>query len=137
MADFALGAFHHVGVAVRNIEAAAAAYARAFGAVIESPIYHDENQRVRIQFMKMNDLRIELLEPAGEGSPVEAVLKRGLAVYHVCHEVADIDATLVQLKASGALIVSPAKPAVAFGGRRVAFVMCQGMMVELLERGAS
>ncbi len=133
MTSSGLGRFHHVGVAVRNIERAARQFAEVFGAVGESEVFEDKNQNVRIHFMRLGDLRIELLAPLMEGSPVDSVLRRGLAVYHVCHEVADLDARLASLTAAGAMIASPAKPAVAFGGRRVAFVLCQGMMVELLE----
>lgn len=128
-----LGPFHHVGVAVKDIRSAAEHFASAFGAQIESEIVHDPLQKVRLQFMRLAGLRIELLEPAADPSPLDTVLKRGLAIYHVCHEVGDLDAELARMSASGAAVISPPKPAVAFDGRRVAFVMCDGFMLELLE----
>ena len=60
-------------------------------------------------------------------------MRRGVAIYHTCHEVRDLDGELARLREAGCVVVSPPKPAVAFDLRRVAFVMCQGLMVELLE----
>lgn len=129
--------FHHVGIAVRNIDRSAEAFAQAFGATLEEETFHDEHQRVRIRFLRIGDLRVELLEPAGEGSPLENILKRGIGIYHSCHEVEDLDATLEQLKRDGVKVISPPKPAVAFGNRRVAFTMCEGSIIELLEAEVS
>lgn len=133
MLEHALGPFHHVGVAVKDLKAAVAQFQAAFGAVPESEVIHDEIQQVRLQFIKIGGLRIELLEPAADSSPLDALIKRGIAIYQTCHEVDDLDATLDHLKACGAKVLSPPKPAIAFGHRRVAFVICQGLVVELLE----
>ncbi len=129
-----LGAFQHVGVAVKDLATAARKFASVFGAVPDSEVIYDPEQQVRLQFMNLGGLRIELLEPAGEPSPLDGILKRGIAIYHVCHEIENLDAELARLSQSGVAIVSPPKPAVAFGGRRVAFVMCEGLMIELVER---
>ncbi len=137
MNELGLGAFHHVGVAVKDIRAATARFSESYGAVADSEIFHDENQRVYVQLMKMGDLRIELLAPAAERSPVDQILDKGIAVYHVCHEVDDMEGTLQRLTKAGARTISPPKPAVAFDNRRVAFVMCEGFIVELLESAAS
>ena len=125
--------FRHVGVAVRDIDAAAEQFAALFGAVPDSEVVYDPRQQVRLRLIKMGNLRIELIEPAAETSPLDSIIKRGIAIYHVCHEVSDLDAELSRLQASGVKVVSPPKPAAAFGDRRVAFVMCQGLMIELLE----
>lgn len=125
--------FHHVGVAVPQIEPAAERFAKVFGAVTDSPVYHDPNQGVYIQFLKLGDARIELLAPAGQISPVDAMLRRGVSIYHVCYETADFDARLAEWVKAGAAMVSPPKPAVAFENRRVAFVMCLGLIVELVD----
>ena len=130
-----LGRCHHVGVAVKDISAAVAQLQAAFGAKIESEIIHDQNHRVRLQFIRLGDLRVELLEPAGTPSPLDGLLKRGIAFYQICHEVADLDGELARLQRVGVVVVSPPKPAEAFDGRRVAFVMCQGLIIELLEAG--
>ncbi len=128
-----LGRFRHVGVAVRDVDAAAERFAALLGAVPDAEAVHDAEQGVRLRLIRLGDLQIELLEPAAEPSPLDSVIKHGLGIYHVCYEVDDLDAELSRLQASGVRTVSPPKPAAAFGGCRVAFVVCQGLMIELLE----
>ena len=131
--DSGLGRFQHIGVAVKDIDRAAAALAALFSARSESETVHDRNQAVRVKFMRLGDLRVELLEPAESPSPLDSILERGIGLYHVCYEVDDLDGELSRLRAGGVKVVSPPKPAVALGDRRVAFVMYQGLMIELLE----
>ena len=133
MSEPRLGRFDHVGIAVANLEHAVETYVRSLGAVAETETFSDENQQVRLRFLNLGGMRIELLQPDSERSPLNNILKRGIGIYHVCHEVDDLDAELERLKAEGVKVISPPKPAVAFGNRRVAFTMCQGLMVELLE----
>ena len=133
MSEPRLGRFDHVGIAVANLEHAVETYVRSLGAVAETETFSDENQQVRLRFLNLGGMRIELLQPDSERSPLNNILKRGIGIYHVCHEVDDLDAELERLKAEGVKVISPPKPAVAFGNRRVAFTMCQGLMLELLE----
>jgi methylmalonyl-CoA/ethylmalonyl-CoA epimerase len=69
------------------------------------------------------------------GPAVEGILKKGLALYHVCYEVDDLEAALAGLQAQGYRLVREPLPAPLFGGRRVAFVHGLLGLVELLERG--
>ncbi len=133
MSEPRLGRFDHVGIAVANLEHAVETYVHSLGAVAETETFSDENQQVRLRFLNLGGMRIELLQPDSERSPLNNILKRGIGIYHVCHEVDDLDAELERLKAEGVKVISLPKPAVAFGNRRVAFTMCQGLMVELLE----
>ncbi len=129
-----LGTFHHVGVAVDDVAAAAAEYETRLGAVADAETFHDEAQGVRVRFLSLGGLRMELLEPAASPSPLDAVIRRGIALYHTCYEVDDLDPALQRLRDSGVKVISEPKPAVAFQGRRVAFVICRGLMIELLEK---
>ncbi len=126
-------AFHHVGVAVRDLAVAADALRRLFPNAEASPVVQDPNQGVNIQFLRLGDLRVELLEPAAQPSPVDSILKRSIGLYHVCYEIDDLDECLTQWIIAGATLASPAKPAKAFDNRRVAFIINQGLMIELLE----
>lgn len=137
MSEPRLGRLDHVGIAVANLELAVETYVRSLGAVAEDETFSDDNQEVRLRFLNLGGMRIELLQPDSERSPLHTILKRGIGIYHVCHEVDDLDAELERLKAEGVKVISPPKPAVAFGNRRVAFTMCQGLMVELLEAAGS
>ncbi|MFZ0793673.1 MAG: VOC family protein, partial [Candidatus Korobacteraceae bacterium] len=74
-------------------------------------------------------------EPASDGSPVLRFLRdRGGGLHHVCYEVADLEEKLIEFRSRGALIVKRPKPAVAFGGRRIAWVITsEKLLIELLE----
>lgn len=133
MSEPRLGRLDHVGIAVANLELAVETYVRSLGAVADAETFADDNQHVRLRFLNLGGMRIELLQPDSEHSPLHNILKRGIGVYHVCYEVDDLDAGLARLQAEGVKVISPPKPAVAFDNRRVAFTMCQGFMVELLE----
>lgn len=120
-------------MAVADLEKAAQFYQSAYGATAEPGEFEDPLQQVRIRFMLVGGLRIELLQPLTADASLNGLLRRGIALYHTCHEVSNIEAALDHLRSLGVMIVSPPKPAVAFCGRRVAFTMHQGMMIELLE----
>jgi methylmalonyl-CoA/ethylmalonyl-CoA epimerase len=52
----------------------------------------------------------------------------------VCYEVADLEEQLVEFRSRSALIVKRPKPAVAFGGRRIAWLITsEKLLIELLE----
>ncbi|HWL93489.1 MAG TPA: VOC family protein [Phycisphaerae bacterium] len=132
-----IGAFDHVGVAVTNLDQAVEFYIRVFGAEAEPQEFVDPLQEVSIRFVRLAGMRIELLQPTGAGSHLQGILKRGIGLYHVCHQVRELDRELERLRVDGVRIISEPKPAVAFNGRRVAFTMYQGFMLELLEADAA
>ncbi len=77
---------------------------------------------------------MELVEPASEKSPVRAFLEKGGGLHHLCYEVQDCEESLRHLRNCGAMIVSRAKPAVAFEGRRIAWALtAEKLLIELLE----
>jgi methylmalonyl-CoA/ethylmalonyl-CoA epimerase len=103
-------------------------------------IFEDPLQKVKVAFMstRPGDAMIELVEPAGEGSPVLRFLnERGGGLHHLCYEVADLEKSLAESRERGLMIVSRPKPAVAFEGRRIAWVLTkEKMLVEFLETSA-
>jgi methylmalonyl-CoA/ethylmalonyl-CoA epimerase len=77
----------------------------------------------------------ELVEPAGDASPVNGFLKKGGGLHHVCYEIDDLEAGLELAQEVGLAIVAAPAPAVAFGGRRIAWVCSKSrLLMELLER---
>ena len=106
----------------------------------DGQIFHDPIQRVKVTFLCMpgTDVQMELVEPAGEQSPVQAFLEKGGGLHHLCYEVKNCDEAMLALRQRGALIVRRPKPAVAFDGRRIAWVLtAEKLLVELLETPAS
>jgi methylmalonyl-CoA/ethylmalonyl-CoA epimerase len=133
--------FHHVGYAVADIDRYLKDFLLPlFAPARVSPVYEDPIQRVRVLFAEVSPgTLIELVEPLDEGSPVTRVLgdARG-GLYHLCYEVEDLDATLARFRKHRCLPLAPAAPAVAFGGRRIVFLMTpQRDLIELVEAGGS
>jgi LAO/AO transport system kinase len=125
----------HIGIATTSLAASAGwltdALSLPAGEVEEVP-----SQRVRVQFVGAGQVRLELIEPAAEDSPLAKFLQsRGPGLHHVAVRVADLDARLTELLAKGVrLIDRVARPGAH--GTRVAFVhpaAAGGVLLELVE----
>jgi len=131
---------HHLGCVVRSISTVADAFATSISASWDGRIIHDPLQRVRVAFLKPVDPRnpvYELVEPAGDDSPVGRFLKKaGGGLHHVCYEIDKLESGLEEAERAGFAVVSTPTPAAAFGGRRIAWICCKNrLLLELLERG--
>ncbi len=129
--------FHHIGYAVADI----ADYRRDFFDPLFAPEHvtdpiEDPIQRVRVCFATMRGgTVIELVEPVGADSPIARFIgsARG-GLYHLCYEVADLDAAIRAFRARRCLPLTRPAPAAAFQGRRIVFLMTpQQDLIELLE----
>ncbi len=126
---------HHVGIAVRDLDAAKARWAAlGYRAVAEGTV---PEQGVRVAMLEGDaGARLELLAPTGPETPVGRFLaKRGEGLHHLAFAVPDVAAALAGLKAAGARLIDEA-PRPGFGGHRVAFVHPRafaGVLVELVE----
>lgn len=84
--------------------------------------------------MPGTDVQMELVEPVGEQSPVRSFLEGGGGLHHVCYEVQNCEEALAAMRQRGSIIVKRPKPAVAFQGRRIAWVLTtEKLLIELLE----
>jgi methylmalonyl-CoA/ethylmalonyl-CoA epimerase len=132
------GVLHHLGFVVKSISAVADEFAVSISARWDGEITHDPIQRVRVAFFSPVDSRnpvFELVEPASEISPVGKFLEKGGGLHHVCYEIDDLESGLREAHSAGLIIVATPAPAVAFGGRRIAWVCSKiRLLVELLER---
>jgi len=113
-------------------------FAHSIGAPWDGEVIHDPLQQASVTFVRCggpDTPAIELVEPAGENSPLRKFVMKGGGLHHVCYEVDSLDAQLEQSRAAGCLVVKNPLPAVAFGGRRIAWVYTrQKLLVEYLER---
>lgn len=121
---------HHIGIACDDIEAAAGFILRAFNVSSDTGTLFDPEQNASVRLF--NAGRPDAIELV-TGPMVASLLAHRTSYYHVCYTTPDIAATLIEAKRAGALLVSPPKPAVLFGGRRVAFVYTPLGLVEFLE----
>jgi len=127
------GAFHHVGLACKSIDAEMAVLA-AVGYAPEGPVYEDPIQKVAVRFLGGAGPRIELVEPRGPDSPVQGLLKRGTRYYHLAYEVPDLEAGIADLEKSGFRALAEPVPAVAFQMRRIVFLVSASFnLIELIE----
>jgi methylmalonyl-CoA/ethylmalonyl-CoA epimerase len=94
-------AINHVGIAVRSIEDQRAFYEGTLGAQFEG-VQEVANQKVRVAFFKINDVRLELLEPTDPSSPVAKFLEtRGEGLHHLAFTVDNIQDRINDLQKSG------------------------------------
>jgi len=125
--------FHHDGVATRNLDKELRQY-ELLGFRSEGPVFVDPLQHIRGLFLTLGPMRVELLEPLDETSPIHSHLKRGIKIYHHGFTCRDVARTTERLVAGRARVVSPPKPAVAFQNRPVAFLLlASGLLIELIE----
>ncbi len=130
--------FDHVGLFVRSLEEGRATLAamlpiRHWDAPVDDPLI-----RVRIQFgHDASGLRYELVAPLAPGNPVDGALASGANLLnHVAYLVDDLDAELRRLRRGRCIPTGAPRPAVAFGGRRVVFLLTPlGVILELIEAG--
>ena len=128
----------HVGVAVPSLGPATEALADLFGYRVVSGPFDDPIQKVSVNFLTQSDqdvAEIELIAPLSDDSPIASMLRKsGGGAYHLCFETTDIEQALVHAKNNGCVIVSPAVPAVAFNGRRIAWIYTRSrQLFELVE----
>ncbi|MGB9329451.1 MAG: VOC family protein [Steroidobacteraceae bacterium] len=128
---------HHVGFVVVDLEASAPGMARALLTEWSREIFTDPLQRVKVTFLRGGHQSplLELVEPLGDDSPVRRFLgENGGGLHHLCYEVPSIPEHLARIRAGGGLIVSRPKPAVAFGGRLIAWALTrEKLLLEFLQ----
>jgi methylmalonyl-CoA/ethylmalonyl-CoA epimerase len=130
----------HVAIIVRNIEQALAFYRDILG-ITPREIKEVPTEQVRIAFLPMGGpggSEIELIEPTNPDSSLARFLeKRGEGLHHICLEVDDIDAALVDMQAKGAPVLDK-QPRLAAEGRAIFLHPrgTNGVLLELVERDA-
>jgi methylmalonyl-CoA epimerase len=127
----------HVGIAVKNLDAALAFYRDALGLEVEPP-EEVASQRVRAHFVPVGDAGLELLEATAPDSPIAAFVdKRGPGLHHITLRVEDIHAAIAQLKSRGTRLIDEG-PRPGAEGSLVAFIhpsAAHGVLVELKQAG--
>lgn len=129
--------FHHIGVAVNDIEATASVYEQ--GGYHRSACIFDPVQNVNVCWLTRDGYpSVELLAPVDETSPVCKTLeKNGVTPYHTCWIVPNIEEVAQQLRKQRYVMVSKPAEAVAFCGSRVAFFFSKAVgLIELVEEPA-
>jgi methylmalonyl-CoA/ethylmalonyl-CoA epimerase len=130
----------HVGIACRDLAAAVAFYESTFGLTVVS-METNEEQGVKEAMLMVADAPagmsyVQLLEPLAPDTPVGRFIgKRGEGVHHVGYGVADIDAALAAIGASGVRLID-SRPRHGSMGASIAFLHpadVGGVLTELVE----
>jgi methylmalonyl-CoA/ethylmalonyl-CoA epimerase len=127
----------HIGLAVPSLADARRIYETAFGATFEGEEVVADS-RVRITFLRLGfgpaAVRLELLEPTDEASPVAKYLaKRGAGLHHVAYEVEDIREALAAARVAGLQLIDE-HPRPGAHGAEIAFLHPRstgGLLTEL------
>lgn len=126
--------FHHIGIAVYDIDKTAGQYIDA--GFEKTPTIYDPVQNVNICFLnKEGHPQIELLAPVDDNSPVTQTLqKSGVTPYHFCYTVEDIDEAVASLRKKRFLPVIRPVEALALENHRICFLYNKDMgLIELIE----
>ncbi len=125
----------HIGIAVKDLNAAEDLYARLLG----SASYKREgveSEGVITSFFKAGPNKIELLESTRPDGPIaKAIEKRGEGIHHIAFEVADIRAEMARLKEEGFTLLNE-EPKPGADNKLVCFVhpkSAGGVLVELCQ----
>ncbi|OEF95544.1 methylmalonyl-CoA epimerase [Vulcanibacillus modesticaldus] len=127
----------HIGIAVEKLDTAINFFKNTLGLEM---LGLDEvaNEGVKIAFFKIGDIKIELLEPIDEESPIYKYLqKKGEGIHHLAFEVEDI---LYQFQLMGELGIPLLQdtPKIGANGKKVGFIHPKAshkVLIEFCERG--
>jgi methylmalonyl-CoA/ethylmalonyl-CoA epimerase len=123
--------FHHLGYGTNSIDESSKYFGK-LGYVPEGDVFEDSKLGIKGLFMVgAESHRIELVENLTEKSVIDSWLKNGSPFYHVAFEVSK--EKFENSDEIGKTIIPPTN-AVAFGGRRIKFILSKNKtLIELIE----
>lgn len=125
----------HLGIAVKDIDAANALYAKLLGV---TPYKQEEveSEAVITSFFKVGESKIELLASTREDGPIgKFIAKKGEGIHHIAFDVNDIEKELDRLEKEGFQIINKT-PKSGADNKLVAFIhpkSTNGVLIELCQ----
>jgi methylmalonyl-CoA/ethylmalonyl-CoA epimerase len=125
----------HVGIAVKDLDAALAGYRSRYGIEV---MYREvvADQGVEEAMLALGGSFVQLITPLTPDSPVARFLdKRGEGLHHIAFAVLDLEVAIAHLEAEGAQLIDT-RPRRGGRGSRIAFVHpadLSGTLIELVE----
>jgi methylmalonyl-CoA/ethylmalonyl-CoA epimerase len=106
-----LNRLNHVAIAVPDLTAAAAFYRDVLGAEVSEPTDLVDHGVTSV-FVQLSNVKLELLTPLGENSPIAGYLAKNPAggLHHLCFDVKDVENSAVVLETSGVRVLNQPKP---------------------------
>ncbi len=125
----------HVAIAVPKIEPVLEQYSELFGAEITSPKIVPE-QGIRMAYIHFQNIKLELIEPLNEQSPIAKFLERNPkgAMHHFCGVTSDAEESSKLIKANKIRVLS--EPTEGHHGQKMFFMHpsdTSGILIEVVE----
>lgn len=125
----------HVGIAVRDLEAAKATYQSLLNTVVYK-IETVESEQVITAFLQSGPNKIELLQATHPDSAIAKFIdKKGEGIHHIAFTVTDITVEMARLKAEGFILLNN-EPKRGADNKLVCFVhpkTANGVLIELCQ----
>ena len=128
---------NHIAIAVPDVKEAALKWQQALD-MKKSEIIILEEHGVKVVFLEFSNLKIELLEPLDNKSPISKFLEKNPkgGMHHICFEVEKITETINSLKNKNINILGDGNPKIGAHDKPVVFIHpndLSGTLVELEE----
>jgi methylmalonyl-CoA/ethylmalonyl-CoA epimerase len=133
----------HIGFAVPNLKNTVAFYEKVLGCYTDG-IRNMPEDGIAIAFVKLQNLRLELIQPIGKTSPLTDLLEEYTinqyiqdhpqgGIHHICYRVNDLNDILDRIDASGGRILGNGKPRLGADGNPIIFLDPKGSDGALIE----
>lgn len=129
-----LGKLNHIAIVVPDLDAASALYRDIFGADVSAPEDLPEHG-VTTVFVSLDNTKLELLHPFGEGSPIARFLENNPAggIHHYCIEVDDVQAAIDTANQHDLRVLGNGRAKIGAHGKPVIFLHPKDMLGCLVE----
>ena len=126
---------NHLAFVVADMDKSLGFWRDDIGLAASGEVKAVADEAVKVAFLDLGDVRLELIQPMTDDSGVARYLqKRGPGMHHVCLQVPDLDAKMKELLAKGCHLINETPR--ERDGRRYVFVHPEstgGVLLELYE----
>ncbi len=121
----------HVAIAVNSVSEALKNYEKILK-IDKIDIEEVPTERVKVAILKLEDTRIELMEPTADDSPIKKFLiERGEGIHHIAITADDIESDIERAIASGTRMIGNIRT--GSYGRKITFIHPKSMNGVLTE----
>ena len=122
----------HIAIAVNDVEGAAKQYQQALG--VKEVVYETvESEGVKLAILRLENGRIELLQPTRDDSPIKKFLeKKGEGLHHIALATDNIDKEYERMEGCGIQFLGKIRP--GSEGTKITFIhpkSLHGVLAEL------
>jgi methylmalonyl-CoA/ethylmalonyl-CoA epimerase len=122
----------HIAIAVNDVEESAKVYQQALG-VDNVEFETVESEGVKIAIIELENVRIELMQPTNDSSPIKKFLdKKGQGLHHMALDTDNIEDEVKRMEGCGIQFLGKIRPGSA--GTKVTFIhpkSLNGVLAEL------